>query len=297
MSQQFTPEEVRKLKQIIGSPVSTKKTTHVIQVLDESSSMETGQDVTISSYNEMQDIAKKQHSDENEITFTLVKFSDHASISSIRVPAGNAIGLNTTNYKPHGLTALYDAIGLAIQTARNFPSDDNTAYLLQIFTDGGENASTSYRDPRTLKAMIAELQATGKWTVTVAGPKGQIDLFTQYFDIPKGNTTTFDPTSYQSRTSNAGMMVGSTANYFAMRGAGGQSMTNAYSSVKDVLDQADNDPLNPSVSFGALPPDSSLIGQTAEQLAQKAQASAAWPFPTTKSHGPNSNTVEGTTTT
>jgi hypothetical protein len=278
LADQFTPEEVRKLKALIGSK-SKPRTTHVIQVLDESSSMSTGKDVTVSSYNEMQDIAKKSVAGtEDSITFTLVKFSDFASISSVRVPADNAIGLNNENYRPHGMTALFDAIGLAITTARSYPQDSETAFLLQIFTDGDENASTQYT-AQQLKSLIAELNSTGRWTVTVAGPRGNIDIFTKGLGIAKGNTTTFDPTSYQSRVSNAGMMLNSTANYFAARSVGTTAVYDSYSSI--AADEATQTGIS-NVNQGTDP--TCAVGNSVDlsntSNIQTQNAAKAWPFPT-----------------
>lgn len=286
MVDQFTPEEVRKLKALIGSKTKPR-TTHVIQVLDESSSMTTGKDVTVSSYNEMQDIAKKSVvGTEDSVTFTLVKFSDYASISSVRVPAGNAVALNNENYRPHGMTALFDAIGLAIKTVRNYPQDDETAFLLQIFTDGDENSSTQYT-AAALKSLIDELNTTGRWTVTVAGPRGNIDLFTRGLGIAKGNITTFDPSSYQSRVSNAGMMLNSTANYFAARSVGTTAVYDSYSSIQPDTDVTYN-PNNSQVIIGATGDVSqnAIADGSAGDLDANVKptdaknSAAAWPFPT-----------------
>jgi hypothetical protein len=267
MSDQFTPEEVRAIRKIIGSKPK-KRTTHVIQVLDESHSMTTGKDITLSSYNEMQHAAKNSVKGEDVITFTLVKFNEHVSIPTIRVSAEYVTPLSDMNYVPNGCTALFDAIGIAIETARNFPTDEDTAYLLQIFTDGYDNSSSKYNADK-LKPLIEELQSTGKWTVTVAGPQGNIDLFTRFLGIAKGNVTGFNPDSVSSRLYNGTMMATATSNYFAARSAGQSNVMDSYSSIaKTTADPSD---------VTGIGQDQSTWSFTNNNL--QTGAAQAWPFP------------------
>lgn len=281
MADQFSPEEVRKIKQLIGSPLK-KRTTHVIRVLDESGSMITGRDITISSYNEMQQTAKMAATEDHSVLVTLVKFNHEASIISNRAPVAAATPLSTDNFIPGGSTALFDAIGLAIDTAQKYPQDADTAFLLQIFTDGEENASTKYTADR-LKSIISELNASGKWTITVAGPKGNIDLFTRYLGVPLGNVTSFDPTSVQSRFKNAGMMANATANYFVGRAAGQTAVMDSYSSVSEEQLKAWED--TTTVNNGNDSTTANAVNLSS------AAPTAAWPFPTSNK---TSEKTEGT---
>jgi hypothetical protein len=235
MSDQFSPEEVARLKQLAAKPV---RKTHVLQVLDRSSSMSTGKEITISTYNEQLDVMKQaQKKDGGEVTVSLVMFSYGAELVYKAKALDQVETLNLENYIPGGMTALYDAIGLAIETAQSLDASGDTAFLLQILTDGEENQSKIYTAEK-LKSMIEELSATGKWTVTVSGPKGQVDVFAKNVSIPLGNTTGFDPHSLLSRASNKGIMVEAQAQYFASRAMGMTSVETAYSSVvKDLSDQ------------------------------------------------------------
>lgn len=226
---QFTEEEVAKLKKLIAD---TPRKTHIIQVLDRSSSMYLGADITISSYNEMLQVSKQSQQEDNSVvTVTLVMFSDNVELAYKQRSLDEVQPLTRETYIPNGMTALYDAIGLSIQTARSFDSSGDTAFLLQIFTDGEENSSRTY-NPARLKSMIQELQDSGKWTVTVAGPKGSIDIFAKELSIPQGNVTNFDPSSITSRNLNAQTMVSSHSHYMSARSKGVLSMTNAYSAVQ-----------------------------------------------------------------
>lgn len=227
MSGQFTPGEVARLKKLVAVP----RTTHVIQVLDRSSSMQTGRDITISTYNEQLDVMKQaQLRDGGVTTVTMVVFSYAAELAYQAQTLDKVQPLTTENYVPGGMTALYDAIGLAIESAKTLDASGDTAFLLQIFTDGEENQSKKFTLVQ-LKSMIEELNATGKWTVTVAGPKGTVDLFAKNIAIMPGNVTGFEPNSLASRSYTKGLMVDAQAHYFSARASGATSVADAYSSV------------------------------------------------------------------
>lgn len=232
MTQQFTPEEVAALKKVAADS-SKPRTTHVLQVLDRSSSMAVGKAITISAYNEQLEAMRQAHEkDGSEITVTLVMFANTAEIAFKQrsITDFQGLGLDDKSYQPDGMTALYDAIGLAIETAQTFPKDGDTAFLLQIFTDGDENSSRNYGAAQ-LKSKIEELNATGKWTVTVAGPHGSVDLFARSLSIYAGNVTGFNPSSLQSRTYNKTAMINAHTHYFAERAAGVMAVADAYSST------------------------------------------------------------------
>lgn len=210
-----------------------KKIVHVIRVLDSSTSMKDGIDITISAFNEQQDTLKNS---ENEVTDTLYTFADAVNRRYLRQPISQAEPLSRQNYNPQGWTALYDAIGDAITDAR-MNEDMNASYLLSIFTDGDENHSHRFYF-EALKSRISELKATGRWTVTVAGPRGSVDLFTK-MGVSIGNIATYNPSSLDSRRSVSRGIVSSTANYMSNIGAGVAAMDDAFASVMPNTDVSD----------------------------------------------------------
>ena len=232
----LSPEEEQILqtlqaKKAAANPPSNKL-VHVIQVLDKSGSMNTGREITISAFNENLDIMERQAS-VARTTATLITFSDSSRVNVEYQEASpdRAIRLNTTNYVPDGYTALYDAIGRALELARSFEgASTNAQFLLQVVTDGAENHSKRYT-AQTLKSLISELQATDRWTVTVMGPKGQIDLFADRLGLMRGNTVQFDASSVRSRGFAKSALNASTQNYFTQTAAGSTSMSDAYASV------------------------------------------------------------------
>lgn len=230
----LTPEEEQILQTLQAKKAAAagEKIVHVINVLDKSKSMDNGIDITISAFNENLDILAAQEK-VAKTTATLITFSDHTNVKAEYTEAtpDRAIRLNRSNYVPGGWTALYDAIGRALELARGFEGANSDAqFLLQVFTDGDENHSRVFSAPR-LKSMIEELNATGRWTVTVMGPRGSLDLFTRNLGVHVGNTVQFDASSVRSRGFAKSALNASTATYFAATAEGATSMDCLYSSV------------------------------------------------------------------
>jgi hypothetical protein len=230
----LTPEEEHILQTLQAKKAQSpgSKIVHVIQVLDKSSSMGTGIELTIAAFNENLNILSSQ-TGVAKTTATLITFSDANKVKAEYQEStpDRATRLSRSNYEPRGMTALYDAIGYALEISKDFEgAHSNAQFLLQIFTDGDENVSVRYTAAR-LKSMIEELNATGRWTVTVMGPKGSLDLFTKNLGVYVGNTVQFDASSVKSRGFAKSALNASTSNYFMAAAAGATSLDCAYSSV------------------------------------------------------------------
>lgn len=230
----LTPEEEQILQTLQAKKAAATgdKIVHVIQVLDKSSSMSTGQDITISAFNENLGIMA-QNQNVAKTTATLITFSDpdKVVVEFREASPDRATRLHRLSYRPDGMTALYDAIGKALEISQEFEgANSNAQFLLQIFTDGDENRSIRYSAGK-LKSMIQELNATGRWTVTVMGPRGSLDLFTKNLGVYAGNTVQFDASSIKSRGFAKSALNASTTQYFTATAAGSTSMSDAYASV------------------------------------------------------------------
>lgn len=110
---------------------------HLVIILDESSSMSGIKNDIISSINTMMK-DQKELKDDNT-TVSLIKFSDIISINYENHPLRNIKYITNKDYQPNGSTALYDAIGYAINKYKN---NDNVCMF--IVTDGEENSSRRY---------------------------------------------------------------------------------------------------------------------------------------------------------
>lgn len=208
----------------------SKKKVHVIQVLDRSGSMVTGIEQTIGMYNENLSVTRAT---DLETTVTFISFSSKVDELTIVKRHPKEVPLLTTaSYVPSGYTALYDAIGYALDTAESFPDskDPNVSFLLQIMTDGEENQSRIY-NAATLKTRISALNESGRWTITVMGPHGSIDLFTKNLGVLRGNVATFNASSVHSRSMAKGATVASTQQYFGAIGSGAGAVMDSYASI------------------------------------------------------------------
>lgn len=219
-----------------------KPVNHVIFVLDHSGSMNTITEIARSSFNEQLQTCKKESHDQDTFV-SLIEFSDDAelvfreiSIDDVRELAG---------YYTDNMTALYDAIGLAVSTLREIPElteEKNHSALVIVVTDGLENYSKDFKgEPGRirLKSLVEELEGTGKWTFTFMGA-GQDVMKTAVagMSIGAGNAMQFTATMDGYNVANDKVCKGLT-NFYSSRRIGRQAVSNFYDNVQDNTDDDD----------------------------------------------------------
>merc|ERR1712076_273034 len=135
----------------------TDARTRIIIVVDETGSMSSHTDVTISSYNEWLDSNRTKEESEDEFPrFTLVKFNTSSSLAEYE-SVEKAPRLTKENYSPNDMTALYDAIGSTINSYR-----DERNNIMVIITDGHENSSREFTQEKVSK-MIGDYTEKSGW--------------------------------------------------------------------------------------------------------------------------------------
>lgn len=185
-------------------------------VLDETGSMNSCWDSTISSVN---DFLGTQKSQDGVAHASLFKFStggynsprnlvahDSGNTSIRTIFENKEISkvelLSRDNYRPNGGTNLYDAIGSTIRRieAQLAPLAEVPDVLCVIVTDGDENASTEY----TLDAVKALVQAKEQegWTFVYLGANQDAWKVGQAFGLSKGNTMSYSTSQMESTMSN-----------------------------------------------------------------------------------------------
>ena len=201
--------------------LKSKQKTYVMFVLDESGSMQNGKDITINSFNEQVGIVRANADKCGETFVSFITFSDNVSPIYMNKHPDNLIELDDTNYDPDGWTALYDAVGFGIEELRKEEGvhDKDSAVLVVVLTDGDDNKSFKWNSHK-LGSAIEDLQATGKWTFTVMGPKKGVSLLAKSLSIPTGNVAGFDPSSIADRTIARSMMANSLTSYTQSRSTG-----------------------------------------------------------------------------
>ena len=137
-------------------------------VVDESGSMLPQQKTIISGFNEQ--LATMKYEEKHGVKLEdgttvsvrylvyLIKFSDNVTVLYTDKPLAEVPELTTETYAPHGWTALYDAIGAAIDTAALGETD----VVVTIMTDGFENRSREWKK-NTIKTLIDLRTKENKW--------------------------------------------------------------------------------------------------------------------------------------
>ena len=153
--------------------------SHIIFVLDESSSMSSCWDQTISGYNEYLK-AQKEDAEKTGIKtlVSLYKFNGY-DVRAIfdRQDVGEVQPLDKNSYRPSGGTNLLDAMGGVMMKINLLLADkkkaDRESVIITVLTDGEENQSRTFRND-DIKAMVEK--AEGKnWGFMFLG--ANIDAF------------------------------------------------------------------------------------------------------------------------
>lgn len=137
--------------------------TEIIFILDRSGSMAGLEADTIGGYNQF---LKEQAAKPGELRVTAVLFDNEYECLYQSVRPENA-GLSDRQYFVRGCTALYDAVGRAVddtgrRLARTPEPDRPSRVIVVITTDGYENASRMYSHPQIQK-MIRHQQEKYSW--------------------------------------------------------------------------------------------------------------------------------------
>jgi len=213
-----------------------KPVNHVIFVLDHSGSMTTITEIAKSSFNEQLQTCKKESHDQDTFV-SLIEFSDDAELVYREIPVDDVRELD--GYYTDNMTALYDAIGLAVETFRDIPElteEENHSALVVIITDGNENYSKDFKGESgrvRLKSLIEELKGTGKWTFTFLGAGQDVmETAVEGMSIAAGNSMGFTATKDGYNVANAQVCKGLTS-FYSSRRVGAQAVSNFYNDVQD----------------------------------------------------------------
>lgn len=133
------------------------KETVIALVLDETGSMQSCKDTTISAYNEYVNSLR----DKDGFRLGLTTFNASKMDVGVIEPIKNAKKLNHENYQPASNTPLFDAVGKTIRHIEKEAKKDE-AILFVILTDGEENSSREYTKD-AIKSLIDEKTKAG-WT-------------------------------------------------------------------------------------------------------------------------------------
>lgn len=144
--------------------------TELVMILDMSGSMHSLRDDTIGGYNTLIDEQKKE---EGDACVTTVLFNNNYFMIHDRTDIKDVKPLTEKEYIPSGMTAMLDAVGMAITSVgkalATLPEEERPGkVMVTIITDGYENASKEYTWD-IVKAMIKEQREKYSWIFTFIG--------------------------------------------------------------------------------------------------------------------------------
>lgn len=165
---------------------------HVTAVLDRSGSMEKIRDEMAGGFNSYIDTQRRQP---GHATCTLVQFDDVYEVLYSRVPLAEVPPRTRENYVPRNMTALYDAMGRAIDetgaTLAALPESERPEHvLLMVVTDGLENASHVFT-AADVRAKVELQRNVYRWEVMFLGANQDAVLSARELGVPRRMSMTY----------------------------------------------------------------------------------------------------------
>lgn len=165
--------------------------TELVFVLDRSGSMRGMQEPAVDSYNRF---LNDQKSVEGKANLTLMLFDTEFERPVDCRPIHEVPEMGADEFRPRGMTALLDAIGLSIKETRRrikeMPEDQRPGKVIfAIFTDGHENASTRYNWERIARKISNRTIKDG-WEFLFLGANQDAVATAAKMSIDKNNAST-----------------------------------------------------------------------------------------------------------
>lgn len=175
-----------RMKKATKKPVKKKVSNLFVNfVLDETGSMLSCEQATISGFNEYAQTLKAKA---KNVLFSLLKFnSTKMEATYCGVPISKVAPLTNVSYRPQGLTPLYDAIAHSIKGAETAAQAKDV--LCVIMTDGEENASHELSREKLLD-LIQRKEKQG-WTFVYLGANQDSWAVGQSIGLKRGNVINF----------------------------------------------------------------------------------------------------------
>ena len=182
-----------------------KGLTEIVTIIDKSGSMSRLQSKTIEGYNEFLNEQKEIEGDAN---FSLVLFSSPGKEEIVfdSVDVQEISELTTENYKPGGVTALYDCIGKTIKALKKRIKNLDKGeipekVLFVIITDGEENSSRTFGKDEVFK-MITKRENKNDWSFIYLGANQDAWATGQAIGLHRGNVMNYKVTQTKAAYGN-----------------------------------------------------------------------------------------------
>lgn len=202
-----------------------KPETRVAILVDNSSSMGSLSKFVVDTFNEQVDELRKVK--DQKITVSLVFFDSDVDVRMFNVPLSEIENLKSGDYKPAGMTALDDAIGITVDKFKNLDDwkDEELSHLIVIITDGHGNVNKEFSQ-RNVANMISEGKNNG-WTFTYLGANVNVEQVAKSYNLDLGNTMSYQASGVDMMRSSQATTRG-LEGYFGARGRRERTVSSFY---------------------------------------------------------------------
>jgi len=209
--------------------------------LDDSGSMWSIRHPAKDDYNrvltDLSNLQSTEGTDEHQVLVSVVTFGERERVSVKHTAQPPALVPHLASFDPNGgSTPLYDAFGELIRLLEQQPVTPDTAFLVSVITDGGENSSR-YWSAHSLAVKIKQLEAKGNWTFTARVPRGHSRSITAKLGLAPGNVLEWDTTERGLREATVAQSA-ATSSYMAARSTGLKSTKGFYARTEDLTSSA-----------------------------------------------------------
>ncbi len=223
-----------------------KLTNHIAYIIDASGSMSSYKgDVVSTMQKKISDLIELHKTHKDNTTITFVSFNDkvtiHETMLNLDTMTDNSVinlfNKHLENYIPSGSTALVDAV---ISVLDRFEQSidahlPTTSFLLEVITDGYENASKQSR--QVLRQKLTEAIATDRVTIGFQVPIELVEETKNTLNLRDGEVIGWE-TSKKGFERSYRATASGMAGYYKARGAGASSVKGLYATnvatVKEV---------------------------------------------------------------
>ena len=209
----------------------TEKLTYVYVVVDRSGSMGSIRRAAWSGINEVIGAIQSNAAAAGGTTIASVIQFDSPEYGPVEwlydhVDAVSLQPIAEAAYAPRGSTALYVALKAVLVKGESQRTTDDTGFLVTVISDGEENASTEI-DGKTIKAEIARLEATKKWTFAYMLANVKIGDVQRDLGAQLGSTRNFAATQIGTATASHAM-ADAVGTYMSSTRSSGQTSSDSF---------------------------------------------------------------------
>lgn len=175
--------------------MTNDKLVEMVVILDNSGSMEMVKSDTIGNVNRFLKEQRELQTDVNA-KLTLIIFNTSYEVRHDGIDIKDVPELNGTTYTTMGMTALYDALGRAIDTVgarlANTPEDQRPGkVIVTIITDGQENSSHEY-SKQQINDKIKQQETQFGWSFIYLSASPTAFTDSGAIGISSGSTMSYD---------------------------------------------------------------------------------------------------------